>query len=486
MHKKRSNLLSAATYAAGDLLTKGAKFLLLPLYLAYLTPEQIGALAILQSVSLGMAPMFTNGISMAVTRFYQDYEPRSEQLVATLLVVGLAISIIGTGLLILTYYLLPLSPDTLFSPTIVVAWLLGGLLRSNSLILERRYMIRGEALRYRTLTFIQFGVSVATIFPLVILTDLNLLGIAIGEIFAYGLTLLYLSSSLLRQHAPDYKMIRARTLWHYSYPLAIHSIFVWALSYSDRFILRYYVGLDEIGSYHIGYLLASIVPTISLAIKNAWLPNFFRSAEHDRQSGTQFANWLANYYVFILAFSMLAICITQPLAEALLPENYQTSITVTKLVIIAMVFQSLMTVLVNPLYYANRTKTVAAITGLSLLTNIIAMIALVPLFGISGAALASTLAYGFAAFGTYWEASKEYVLTAAVGKLVAGTAWFSIVATASIIFDTHASLNLLYGTALFAVFIVVILSWPKHFLADKNPIQSLSTAYWRRPSNSES
>ncbi len=480
---KRSNTLSAVTYAVGDLLTKGAKFLLLPLYLAYLTPEQIGALAILQSVSLGMAPMFTNGISMAITRFYQEYEPRSEQLVATLLAISLAISTIGTSLFAAAYFFLPSSPDSLFTPVIVLAWLFSGFLRANSLVLERRYMIRGEALRYRTLTFTQFAFSTAIIFPLVIFTESKLLGIAIGEILAYGATLFYLSQSLLRKFKPNFGMIRTDIIWKYTYPLAIHAIFIWALSYADRFVLGRYVGLKELGTYHIGCLAASVIPTIGLAIKNAWLPDFFRFAERDRQSGAQFASWIANYYTFMLAFSASAICIVPSLIKPFVADSYQASFSVMKLVIIAMVFQSLMTVLLNPLYIANRTKTVASITGLALFVNVTAMFALIPSFGIFGAAVASVFAYAVAALGAYWEASKEYALNAAVSKIFFSTAWFGVIVAANIFLTAHGPTSLLWNIALLAIYIAVILLMPKFFLADQYRRQLFSTIHWRRPSN---
>ena len=425
--KKPSNLLAAITYAVGDLLTKGAKFILLPLYLYYFSAEEIGALAILQAVSLGLTPLFTNGISMAVARFYQEYEPRSEQLVATLLVISLVVSGIGTTLFAALFLFLPFPRGAYFATPIVLAWLLSGFLRANSTILERRYVIRGEAMYYRSLTFAQFAFSTAIIFVLVIFTDMKLLGIAIGECLAYGITLAYLGVSLLRKWKPDFGIIRSDVLWRYTYPLAGHAIFVWALSYADRLVLGRFVGLAELGVYHIGYVLATIMSTVALSIKNAWLPDFFRLADEDKDRGEKFSTWLASYYQFILLVAAGMICLGPPLATPFLQSGYLASLPIMKWVVIALIPHAMMVVLLNPLYHACRTKTIAAISASALIVNVVAMYTFIPLFGISGAAMASVLAYGTAAIATYHQASREYTLNMPWARMMNSTVAFLLI-----------------------------------------------------------
>jgi O-antigen/teichoic acid export membrane protein len=453
--KKQSNGLAAVTYALGDLLTKGAKFLLLPLYLAYFTADEIGALAALQAVSLGITPMFTAGISMAVTRFYQEYEPRSEQLVATLLVVGIAIASLGAGAIALAYLLLPIQWGPYFDTATVMIWLFSGFLCSISQILERRFIIRGEALNFRALTFSQFCFSTALIFVLVLCTDLRLFGIALAESIAFGGTFCFLAIRLLSKHRPDFSLINWRSIWRYASPLAFHAFCTWAVCYADRVILGQFVPLATVGVYHIGYLCATVVSIISLSIKNAWLPDFFRQAEGDQETGSRFSDWLVSYYAFILTLVIGVVCLGPPAAELFLPENYSESLIIIKMISVSLIFHAMLIALLNPLYYHCRTKTIALISAGSLVVNIVAMFAFVPIIGIRGAATATILAYASGMTLAYWQAAKHYVMQLQWGLVLRSSLLFSFVFCLSLITPDQWGWRMAWGTLCFLLYVSV-------------------------------
>ncbi|MGB7328720.1 MAG: oligosaccharide flippase family protein [Rubripirellula sp.] len=465
--KRQSNWLAAFTYAIGDLLTKGAKFILLPLYLRYLTPDQIGALAVLQAISVGLTPVFSSGISMAVPRFSHDYQPRSEQLVATLLCVCLFVSGIGTALLAAAYLILPVEWGELFGVATVLLWLLSGFLRANSTILERRYVIRGEALNFRSLTFLQFALSTALIFAFTLMTDLGLLGIAIAESFAYGVTLVILSVRLFYHAKPDPKIIDWNGTWVYSYPLAIHACMIWAVCYADRLVLSSYVDLPALGIYHVGYMLATVLSTIALSIKNAWLPNFFKDGSEDQQAGKMFSSWLMNYFSFVLFFALGMICIGPLLARSFLTEEYVASLDVMKVILVALVFHAMFIVLLNPLYLACRTKTIAGISAVALGVNLIAMIGLIPITGIFGAAIASIFGYAIACGLAYWQAGKHYALNIDWMLIIRASVLFLVVAGSSVIEHESLFVHAVISVCSILVYIVICVGVPNCFLLEE-------------------
>ena len=402
----KSNVLAALTYAVGDLLTKGAKFLLLPVYLAFLSPAEIGSLAILQAVSLSMTPLFANGLSSAVSRFYGDHGDDAENFVAMLFGVGVTVS--GIGVTLIATVLAGVLPiiDPSLGGGLIALWMFSGFLRANSTILERRYMIRGEAMKYRTLTTLQFALSSVVIIALLSLTELRLSAIAIGEAVGYGSTLVYLAFGLISG-------VTKRLSWNaeltrYVMPLVIHAFAMFGLSYADRVVLGTLVPMDRVGVYHVGYLLATVVSTIGLAVRAAWLPKFFRDAAADSSGGEAFSNWLSGYVGVMTAVAASVLTIVPAGATWIIGPAYAESMDVTRVAAIALVFHSMMSVLFNPLYYAKRTGRVATIAVTAMVGNIVALYVLVPPMGIIGGAVASVVSYATAAMLTGWQASRHY------------------------------------------------------------------------------
>ena len=75
---------STLIYAVGDLLTKGARIVLIPYYIHSLTKDEIGLWAVLQVVVLATWTLLAFGFGAAIQRFYNDYEDRGDQFVSSL------------------------------------------------------------------------------------------------------------------------------------------------------------------------------------------------------------------------------------------------------------------------------------------------------------------------------------------------------------------------------------------------------------------
>ena len=75
---------SSLIYAFGDLLTKGARIVLIPYYMASLTKAEIGLWSVLQVAVLATWTLLAFGFGAAIQRFYHDYKDRGDAFVASL------------------------------------------------------------------------------------------------------------------------------------------------------------------------------------------------------------------------------------------------------------------------------------------------------------------------------------------------------------------------------------------------------------------
>ena len=64
-------------YGIGDLLTKGARIILLPFYMAVLSAAELGELYVLQAISFICWTLLGFGLHFAVQKFYVEYKELS-------------------------------------------------------------------------------------------------------------------------------------------------------------------------------------------------------------------------------------------------------------------------------------------------------------------------------------------------------------------------------------------------------------------------
>lgn len=400
--------ISALIYAVGDLLTKGARFILIPFYVRYLSMDEVGALAILQLLTFSIPPIFSFGLPMSVARFYQDMTDKADRFVSSLWCIGFGLSLLGCSLLAVGIHFLPEAWTSQLSVQLLLLAVLAGFFRANCSILEKKFIIRREPMKYRSFTFAQFLSTTGLIIYLVVFRDLGLKGAVLGEVISCGCWMLVSVSMLFRAARPDFAVIAWRGIFRYAAPLAPHMIFMWAISYSDRLVLKAYEGFDQLAIYNSAYMLASLLPIFSLALKNAWLPDFFERAEQDRSGGKDFSAKFGWYLFICLIMALLIIVCAPPLVHIFLTKEYLEATRPMQVVAFGLIFHAIWIVFVNPLYYAKRTKTVAAISAFVMITNILANLLLIPRYSLLGAAGATVIAYAGGALICFMVAQKEY------------------------------------------------------------------------------
>ena len=71
-------------YGLGDLLTKGARIVLVPFYIGVMTPAEIGELAILQAIIFCTWTLLGFGLGFAIHKYYYEYKENGDAMVSTL------------------------------------------------------------------------------------------------------------------------------------------------------------------------------------------------------------------------------------------------------------------------------------------------------------------------------------------------------------------------------------------------------------------
>jgi len=386
---------SSLIYAVGDLLTKGARIVLIPYYIVCLSKAEIGQWSVLQAIIIATWTLLALGMGAAVQRFYHDHEDDADAFTTSLWFARLGISTVPAIALAGAGYIYADRFSDTLTVSLVMMAVAAGYFRASLNVTEQWFIIRQKPTAYRTFTFCQFLTT--TLLTILFITGMNwgvagAIGAELVSCFAWTV----ISGCLLARNArPRRNLIRWNELFFYCLPALPHMFFMWGMSGLDRLLLERSVPGDDLGEYQIGYLLASVVSIGAMAMRSAWLPTFFKNSNTVSQRA-QFGK-TSTLFFYVVIFSTLA---TFVFADEIVgvfalasPGEFGLAADILRVVVAGNMGLSIFIGFNQPLFYERRIGVLASISGAGLLLNLMLNIYFIPRLGVFGAAIATVVTY---------------------------------------------------------------------------------------------
>lgn len=386
---------TARVYIGGTLAAKSARFLLIPLYVHQLAPPDVGMLLFLETVAIALGRALTLSLGQAVKRFYVDYstDEEADNFVAALWCISFVFAIAVGAVLVTTALLYGQHLSRQVPAEFIILAIVSGILRSNIGIALERFIVREEPYRHGLFNIGHFATTAIFAIIAVAVLQLGVRGALWADISALVLWNLLTAHIVLRRTWPRFEWPELFAGIRYSLPAVPHSLSTWALAFADRLILERLVPLALVGVYSIGYQSASLLPLFAIAVVNAWLPRFFRSAGAEA-GPANYARVLTLQLTMITGIALPLIAFAPEVIGVIATSSYSGAIPVMRVVAVGLIFQGIYQALLLPLFYRKQTSLVSGITAMALFANVTLNLALIPRFGILGASIATLLAYG--------------------------------------------------------------------------------------------
>jgi O-antigen/teichoic acid export membrane protein len=386
-------------YVLGMLLNRGLSFLLLPLYTRHLTPADYGVLAICGAVTAVLSAVITLSLGTSVSIFYFKLEREEYQkLLRTVWLWLVMVPLLVIGALYLVGPLLAATflPSVPWSPYLELAvWI--SYFSIGADVAVAVLMAEQKAIRYIIFTISSFLITTLFLIYLVAVRDAGALGSLWGQLLA-GVLMTAISHWIVLRRCWSWK--KSWLNWQYlsaaivlCVPLIPHSLSIWALNVSDRWILGHFVPLSDIGIYNLAYTLGMVVHFFGMGFNMAFTPLYFEhsQSEHFRLRLPK----LLGGYLAIITWVTLGTSMTAPdiLRVMTQPSFYGAAMLVPWIAasnwFVVGIYHQCMVVLEN----YKRTKYVILLTGPAAVLNICLNWLLVPLYGVWAAAINTLIAY---------------------------------------------------------------------------------------------
>jgi len=268
----------------------------------------------------------------------------------------------------------------------------------------------------------------------------------------------------------------------YGLPLVPHQISLWSLNLVDRICLGFFKDLESVGLYSLGYNVALAVSFISSSIGMAWTPSFFKTA-HEHDAKEKFARFTTYYACAVVSAAVGLTLFSHEIIRLMAtPRYYQASIVIA-LAAWGYLFHAFYKVAARVLSYVKKTFYLGLSTALSAALNLVLNIALIPRFGMLGAAWATLIAFLFLACISFFFMQRFYPIRFETVRLLKLAA--SALAVCGLAFLTaalcHHSALLCALKAAYGVLFIVSLWGLKFFSAQEITfIKSLYSSIWKR------
>jgi O-antigen/teichoic acid export membrane protein len=228
-------------------------------------------------------------------------------------------------------------------------------------------------------------------------------GILLGNLAASTFLFAVLLWLFVRSRGPvvfDRTVLRG--LWWFGAPLVVTSLLTLIMDQADRYLLRYFTDIDQVGLYSLAYSMGQAVNALYLLPFVAiWQVAVYEIAERQDRHAV-FAR-VFDYFASGLMLVMLGVSLfARPMLALMTAKDYAGAAELIPVVCLAYFFASLHEHFKVPALLSKRTTSLLPAFAVGAALNIVLNLFFIPRWGTAGAAWATVLSYAaFSALGLW-------------------------------------------------------------------------------------
>jgi len=400
-------------YGLSGLIVPLVGMITLPIFARVFTRSQYGLLELGTTMTAVALALTDAGLTAAVLRSFYDYgadeEPERRSVMRTGLVATTTFALALAGLM--TLFRGVIASRILQRPgeedlVVLIAW---------SLVALNTWRFVSEVMRVRLLAFnylatTLLAASITTVVGVVgvLALDWRVNGLFLAAIIGNGIAAAYGVSVVRSSLVGRFSGSHLRRMLAFGLPLVPATLASWALALVDRIILVRLGSLAQVGEYAIANRLASLLTIGMTAFLFALTPFLFAIYSEDPDQERAARARTLTYLTFVLALGGLVLTLFAHELLSVIAPRFVSAYKAVGPLMLGMLAYGLVALLATGIALARSTGRGALLTVLAAGINIGLNFALIPPFGIVGAAFATTVGYGFLAIGYYLLSQHVY------------------------------------------------------------------------------
>jgi O-antigen/teichoic acid export membrane protein len=410
----RKNILlvgkSGFIYGIGNVSTKIAAFLLIPVYTKYLSVSTVGTIALIELMETFLIGIGTLGIFQATWKSLssQDGSAYSRKIICSGFV-GLLV----WNFVVLTIFSVAAGPISSFlgfqseqDSSLIYLILANVLLQFGAMFQLALWQYKGKALNYVLLSLFQFLGTVCFSVYFIIFLSMGLKGAILAKTVTFSIIFILSIWNIFRNYWNFPSLQTFLNLAKFGAPLVFLGLVTPILTVSDRFFLNLYVPLGLIGIYSINYKFGMLINMLLIVpLQRGLLPMIYREGVKDEMKPIY--KDILFYYLIIGCLFILGITFfIKPMIGWISSPEYLEAAYVVPFVAAAYLIAGFRPFFTPLVALNDRTDLLgkAAIIGIAVCLALNYL--LIKDYGINGAVAATVISYVIFTYSVYYLSKK--------------------------------------------------------------------------------
>jgi len=428
----KSTVKDTAIYGFGNVAIKLVGLVLIPIYTnkKYFSTEDFGIIGMLDISGMVLLALLSFSLQQSFTRWYWDKDHRDNQK-GIFFMVFISQVVVAIALCLL---LIPLSgtfSKMLFQSTdwtnAIVLLIIASAIQSLNYLISTLMRLQSKSSLYTITNVIKLIVVLVLTLYFILFRKMGIDGIYLAQVIGNGLFILMLAGYTLKNCRVYFNWKALREMNVYGFPLFIGGLSAVLLNVVDRFSLNTMSVLTAVALYTLAIKVSSVIKLVLVdSVRLAILPTFLKKI--DSSDNRRFYSKILTYTSFVTMVAIVGVSLFSMEVIKLISnsKDFWGAIAIVPILCLSIFFVNMKEVTVYGLHIAKKSKTFGGIVVVTTIINIILNIIFIPLWDITGAAIATLISqflywlgcyiFGQKAFHIPYELKKLFILFA-VGSI---------------------------------------------------------------------
>ncbi|MGA8264570.1 MAG: oligosaccharide flippase family protein [Ignavibacteriaceae bacterium] len=336
--------------------------------------------------------------------------------------------------------------------------------------------IQRHAKKFATFKLLNILVNVALNLYLILKLKWGIEAVFVSNIAASGFTFILLFPDVLKYLRVKIRFDLLKKFLKFGIPYlpaSLASIFVQGI---DRPILGHLTNLGTVGVYSANYKLGIFMMLFVSMFQYAWQPFFLQNAEE--KNAKELFSKVLTYFTITASFILVVISLfisdivkLDIFGRTIIAKAYWGGLNIVPVILFGYLFNGLYVIFTAGIFIKEKSIYIPFITGLGAAVNIIVNFALIPSFGMMGAALATLAAYLAMALSLYFVTQKIYKIHYEYKKMFKVFSFILLIGVLYYSFLYSGHLLFVYKIILFVMFTL----WMIFYVMDKDEMNFFKT-----------
>lgn len=392
---KSTLIINTGLFSFSQVLNAAIPFFMLPILTRYLTPEEYGIISMFTLIVAIITPFTGVNINGAVVRQYYNHEKVDfwSYVGNCIIILVLSTTFVGG---IFFVFAEPISNVVLLPIRILLLAIVISFSNFMLGILLSIWQAQKKAIPYSissvTNTIVNMGFSII----LIVVVGIGWEGRIFGQLFAAVLFAIIAFIILIKNKGVKFSINKGYIINALSFgvPLIPHALAGSIISVTDRFFITNMIGLTATGEYTVGYQIGTIINILAGSFNVAFVPWLYEKLDQNSPlEKVKIVKFTYLYFFCITTLALLLGIVSPYIISLFLDESFNSSSEYVLWVALGYAFNGMYLMVVNYIFYSEKTYLLAIITFSIAILNIVLNYIFIKAFGAIGAAQATTIVF---------------------------------------------------------------------------------------------